>query len=415
MTNDNRQLQHNSDAFRNVYTTRTNVLDIASHYPYNPERLRLFVDGSRVFPEYNSVSQYNHAGDVHEISPAAGETVAFRTAERPRYVVQYELATTFACNLNKAGGDLQGDDRFRAGLWDGTDGWYLEHNATHEADKADFVEVDDGTETYREEDIDVLVPFTRFARFKLQTGWYKVTRQKWERSYSSNGHQINDVILNASSDDNNGPTTGNLPVRYEIRADSNTSDLRLDAGSVAQVNLGRTTSLTRNKVDEETVNVDDTNTWIPLFAVRTDPNRNIVNTQFTDLAISEFGGNADIRVSVNSFAAQNVADVNGNQLTDSDFSTPPLFNDTNNVLEVSEAVDQVVDSTGTLQSAMANPGGFQIGFDALNTGGGNTVTDNAPGPVASKRPLYPQDIAVVLANAGGTGDVTFQFRTEQDW
>lgn len=415
MTNDNRQLQNNSDAFRNLVIPRTNVLDVASHYPYSPERWRLLVDGSRVFPEYNTVSQYTHGGDVHEITPNAGETVVFQTAERPRYVVQYELASTFASNLNKAGADLQGDDRFRAGLYDGTDGWFIEHNSSHEADTVDIVELSAGSEVYREEDVDALVPLTRFARFKIQTGWYKVTRQEWERSYSSDGVQINDTIAKVSSDGNDGPEVGNLPIRYEIRADSGTSDLQLNAGSVAQVNLGQTTALTRNKVDEETITVDTTNAWVPLFAFRTDPDRSIVNTQLTDIAISEFGGNADIRLTVNSFAPENVADANGNQLTDSDFSTPPLFSPTNNVLEVSDNVDQVVNGSGTLQSSMQDPGGFQVGFDALNTGGGNTVTDNTPGPVASKRPVYPQDIVVLLANAGGTGDVTFQFRTEQDW
>lgn len=32
-----------------------------------------------------------------------------------------------------------------------------------------------------------------------------------------------------------------------------------------------------------------------------------------------------------------------------------------------------------------------------------------------KRPLYSRDIAVILANADGTGEVTVQYRLEQDW
>jgi len=116
------------DAFDNLVTNRTNVLDLASHYPYSPERWRLFADGARIFPEYEAaiddLPQYEHAEDTHDLSPAAGETVTLESAERPRYVVQYELASTAAVSANQS---LQGDDRVRVGLYDGSDGWYVEH------------------------------------------------------------------------------------------------------------------------------------------------------------------------------------------------------------------------------------------------------------------------------------------------
>jgi len=43
-----------TDAFGNEISNRTNVLDLAAHYPYSPERWRLFSNGSRIFPEYQS-------------------------------------------------------------------------------------------------------------------------------------------------------------------------------------------------------------------------------------------------------------------------------------------------------------------------------------------------------------------------
>jgi hypothetical protein len=415
MTNDNRQLDNNSDAFRNLTVPRTNVLDIASHYPYSPVRWRIFVDGNRVFPEYNTVSQYNHASDVHELTPNAGETVAFETTERPRYVVAYELAVTFAFNLNKAGGDLQGDDRLRVGPYDGTDGWFLEHNPTHKADRADFVELDNGTETYRETDVDVLVPLTRFARMKLQTGWYKITRQNWERSYSSDGHQINDTVLNVSSDDNNGPQTGNLPVRFEIRADAATTDLQLDAGSVAQVNLGQTVPLTRDKKTFDTVDVDTADTWQPTIAYRVDPDREIVNVQVEDFTIRELGTGDDAFALLQSFAPENVADANGDPLQDANFDTPNEQTGANSVLEFNPNVDQVVDSTGTLQTTMADPGGIQLQASALYVNGGQNETGEVGPGAKVKRQLTDRDYGVVMVKSGSTGPISYDLQTEQDW
>lgn len=400
------------DAFGNLISNRTNVLDIAAHYPYSPERWRLFVDGSRVFPEYGSVAQYNHAGDYHELQPAAGETVTFESAERPRYVVQYEFAATWAYQTNQS---LASGDSIRVGLYDGSNGWYMEHSGDQADDVADFVLERDGSEVYRESDIGIELPVTSFGRLSLQSGWYDVTRQIWERSFPEDGVQKNPQIGKFSADNARGSKTGNLPLHFSVTASSSTTNLVLEAGSAAQVNLGETTTLTRNKVDTVTANVDTTGTWVPLIAIRVDPDRDITNVQLTDVSIGEFDTSADIELIAQSFAPENVADSNGDQLTDADFSTPALFNPQNNVIELSTAVEQVVNNDGTLTTSTDDPGGFQVGSAALFTGAGNTVTGTVPGDFTSKRPVYGRDIVVFMANAGGTADVTWQYRTEQNW
>lgn len=412
MTNDVRQLEENQDAFNNLVTDRTNVLDIASHYPYSPERWRIFVDGSRVFPEYNSVSQYNHATDIHELQPAGGETVVLETAERPRYVVQYELAATWAFSINQS---LSGNDQIKIGLYDGTDGWYFEHNGDHIDSTADFVNERNGTEQYRKEDVDILDPVTDFDRLKLKTGWYNITRQEWRRSYTKNGTQINPVIGEFSLDDGRGPQTGNLPLHYEITADATTSGLVLNAGSCAQVNLGRTTALTRNKIATETFNVGTSGTWLPQFALRIDPNNPNVNIQLSDVAIIEQNTQSDVRVSAQACDPSKVLDTNGNELTSADYSTPEILSDTNQALQISTAVEQIPDNTGATVTSTDTPGGWQVGYDSLFTAQGNNTADQAAGNIASKRPIYPQDVIVFIANAGGTGDVTINYRSEQDW
>jgi hypothetical protein len=421
-------LSDSQDAFDNFVSDRTNVLDLASHYPYSPERWRLFVDGSRVFPEYadpvvNGLPQYTHGRmdgangapkDVHTISPNAGETVVLETAERPRYVVQFELTATMAAQLNQ---EPVGDDRLRMGLYDGSDGWYFEQTATHATDECDLVSLRTGSEIYRDGPLDARVASTAFARLALTTGWYNITRQEWERSYSENGRQRNILIggPGQSSDDARGPETGNLPIRLEITADSGTSDLELLAGSAAQVNLGTTVPISREKTAEFTANIGTTDTWVPLYAIRVDPNRQIVNTQLVDTDVVEFSADADVRVMPIAASPSNVADGTGSALTDGDFSTPAEHTAANSVVEATSAVGEFPDSTGAVVTSAGAPGGYQLGFASAHTSGTGSKTQVESGAGTQKRGIRRDDYCVFLGYADATGDVSVEYITEQDW
>lgn len=298
------------DVFGNDISDRTNVIDLAAHYPYSPVRWRLFVDGSRVFPEYNTVSQYTHDTDRHLLEPNAGETVVFESTERPRYVVQYEVAATFAWMLGQS---LADGDRARVGLYDGTDGWYFEQRgADHADDEGDLVIERAGSTVYAATDITLGVPTTQFARLRLQTGWYDVTINQWEQSYARRSTdatdqtwvQKNKAVGWTAAPEQRGPRTGNLPLHYEITASDTTTDLTMEAGSCAQVNLGRTVPLTRDKVTFRTVTLDTANAWVPVCAYRVDPERDIVNVQVEDFTLREIATSADTFGIIASFAPE---------------------------------------------------------------------------------------------------------------
>lgn len=407
------ELESWDDAFGNQVSARTNVLDIAAHYPYNPERWTLSVDGSRVFPEYGAVSQYNHAGDYHELQPAAGETVTLESAERPRYVVQYELAATWAFAVNQS---LASGDSIRVGLYDGSNGWYMEHTGDHPDDSTgDFVLERDGSAVYRREDVDLAKDVLSNRRLKLQTGWYDITRQRWERSYSDSGTQKNDLLISTSADTERGSKTGNLPIHFSVTASGSTSNLVLEAGSAAQVNLGATVGLQRFKVAVHTDNIGTTGSWVPLRAYRIDPAREIINVQLRDVDIGEYSVSENVELLIQSFDTSNVADSGGNALEDSDFSTPPEFNGRNNVLETTANAAQFADSAGTLTTSASDPGGWQLGRGELYSGGGNNISGSTSSPENTKRPIYERDYILVLGKSPSTGDVTYQLEFEQDW
>ena len=420
-------LDRGRDAFDNDVGNRTNVLDLPAHYPYSPERWRLFVDGARIYPEYettvNDLAQYTHDTDRHALTPNAGETVVLRSAERPRYVVAYELVATFAMAINQ---ELTAGDSWKVGLYDGTDGWYIEQDSTHAPDEADAVMERNGVEQYRREDQPLHIPSTEFGRFRLQTGWYNITRQDWERSYpqtdppaqaknNDKWTQQNQTITTGAMQNGRGPRYGNLPIYFEVTASADTTGLELSAGSAAQVNLGMTHPFLREKVGVFNDDITVTGAWEPLRAFRIDPDRHIVNVQIEDMDIGKYSVTDTVELLLMSADPSKVLDANGDPLVDADYATPPEWSPANNVLETSTAVDQFPDSTGTPQTTLQNPGGWQMGRTELFVGGGNQVTGTTDVTNGAKRPLYGQDVGVVLGRSVNTGTVSYQVQNTQDW
>lgn len=410
----------NKDAFENPINTRTNVLDLAAHYPISPERFTLSVDGSRVFPQYGGVAQYTHDLDRHLLQPAAGETVTLRSAERPRYVVQYELAVTWAFKINQS---LQEGDSIQVGAYDGSDGYYLEQTGSHADDQADFVMERQGTEVYRKENQDLIRALTEFSRFKLQTGWYNTTRQVWSQSYpgqnprsnETESIQFNEVVSTGDMGEKRGPATGNLPIHFEVTASSNTTDLELEAGSAAQVNLGTARQFNRVKKIFNVDSVTVTDEWEPVRAFRIDPDRHIVNVQFSNIAVGKYTASADVELLLMAADPSKVLDANGDPLTDADFGTPEELSAQNNVMQQSAAVEQFPDNTGTPQTSMTDPGGWQLGRSELLNASGNDIASSTSLETNAKRPIYGRDYGVILLKSDTTGDASYVIQTEQDW
>ena len=396
-----------------IADTTNNESNLASHYPYSPERWRLFkgsnASGNRLFPEYDTVSEYNHRGDVHELKPASGETIIFESAERYRYVVQYEILATWAFQINQ---ELQSGDHIRVGLYDGDDGWFLEKNGDHADYKVDLVMLRDGSEVYRKER-EVSRKLIYKTRMGLFTAWYDVSRQFWIQSYSAeHGIQQNKEIDKvASKKDENGPKKGNVNLRYEVKASNSTNGLVLEAGSSALVTLGSGADNFRSKSAYFNDNVGSTNVWVPIRAFREIPEKKVINNQLLSLvALSHTGGDR-ITLTAQCFDETNVT------FTDSDsWSTPDSWQRQNNALETRNDVDQVADNSGNLATNPDDPGGFQTGHTVLDPTEGTQFQKGASeADIGVKRNIPDGDIAVVMAETGATGDVGYVTNFEQDW
>jgi len=401
------------DAFGKMIADGTeNNLNLPSHFPYSPEMQRIFVDGSRVFPEYNTVSQYNHQGSFHELSPASGETVVFVSAERPSYLVQFEIKSTFALQTNQS---LTTGDFVRCGLFNDTNGWFLEQNGSHSSTEVDLVVLENGSEVVRETNTISKAIEDAFTVFELRTSWYRVGAQKWKQFFTNNGEEKKEEIGRTSIDTIGGPEQGNLPLRYEVKADSSTSGLTLRAGSTSHVTLGSSSANFRTKVGDFEDNIGSTGTWVPIRAFRVDPNRENVNTQLSNLSILSFSDSNVTKVQTLglAFDETNVTFGGGGS-----WSTPNFWTEENNVIQTRSDLSNIVDSTGTSVTSANNPGGFQLGFDILTSLATSQKLEKGSSTVENqnvKKTISSRDILVIMGQTDTTGDVGYSLVIEQDW
>jgi len=256
------------DAFGKLIADNTsNVLSIPSHFPFNAERLRLFVNGSRAFQQYSNQAQYNFNGSVHQLFPGSGENVTLESARRPSYQVHNEFEASFAFSINQP---LNIGDQVRVGLYDDTDGWFLERNGNHGTNEVDLVIRESGSEAIRETKTLSINPVGTFTRFLLRTSWYRIGAAKWQQFFTQNGEEFNEEIGSISIDNEGGPRQANLPLRFEANASTGTSGLQVNAGSVSHVLLGDAAfgGNARTKRFFFDDDVQTTGTWVPVRAFR---------------------------------------------------------------------------------------------------------------------------------------------------
>ena len=417
---------------KKIADSTRNAADIASHYPYSPERWKFFSGdasnpANQVFLQYNNGdSRYAHQRfngtgefDVHQINPSGGEKLTFRTAERFRYIVGYEGQFSLSFGLEQS---LQVGDTVRIGSFRGGEGYGIEFNGSLGDNQARVFTLRNGSEVVSQQ-VSLSSPVTTFNRYSIEFAWYNIGRVKFSQTYTSNGEQIRDTLAETSRDDARGPQTGNLPISFETEPDPGTSGFTANVGSCAFQIFGDVDSITRTKAFVETgLTYGGSGDWEPFLAVRVDPDRNIVVSEFLNLGVEEFTGDDDIFVSAQAFSSQKVADSGGNLLTDADFESPEITSGPNSAMQISDNVDQIADNTGTLQTSMANPGGYQLAFGSLYSQtsgqGGNATTSTSSGVRSNvKRQLRENDFVVFMGRTRGatSGDATLEFSTEQDW
>ena len=424
-----------TDAFGNqISLGTTNEADLASHYAYSQERYRVFVDGVRQQIQYDGFpTQFTDNPDSFSLEPQAdGEVVTLKTAERYRYVVQYVIQWSLAFQINQ---DLQAGDVWAVGYGNpdlenstddtpgpNADGWFVYQNSSNASDEVVLAEYRDGAEVDTATTTLTKLPQT-WGRLAGNTNWYNVGETKLTETYvgieNLKKAQQNDTVATVGVEDGKGPILGNQPVTASVKTGaSGAGSLELEVGSIGVRTFGNVTGILRTKTfDFEQAYEGTAGEFEPLLAIRVDPDRREVNTQFSVLEPLEFSQTDDLVLIANIFDKDNVLDTNGDPLVDGDYSTPPELSTLNSVIETSDAVAQVVDSTGTPQTSMTDPGGYQVAYGSLTSSGaggqGNArVSSRAR---TQKRAVPNGDVAVIMARSDSTGTINGDVQFEQDW
>jgi len=423
------------DAFGNLIALgSTNEADLAGHYSYSQERYRVFVDGTRQQIQYNGTpAQFTDNVDSFSLLPqSTGEVVTLKTAERYRYVVQYIIEWSMAFQTNQA---LQSGDVWAVGFGNpdlensggdtpgpNADGWFVYQNSTHDRDVVTLAEYRAGTEVDAVDATFTKLPET-WGRIAGRTNWYNVGETNLTETYIEKTDgvtaQQNDRVGTVGVENGKGPEKGNQRIYASVKTGaSGAGSLELEVGSIGLRTLGNVTGILRTKTFDFELSYSGTaGEFEPLLAIRVDPDRAEVNTQFTVLEPLEFSGNDDLVVIAQLFDKDNVLGGGGAALTDGDFSTPPELSAQNSVIQTSTAVEQVPDSTGTAQTSMTDPGGYQVAYGSLTASGsgGAGSTRVSSRARTQKRAVPNGDIAVIMARSDSTGTIDGDVQFEQDW
>lgn len=418
------------DAFgRLVALNIQNQADLASHYPYSGERFRVFVDGSRQFIEYDGEpAQYEDTVDSHVLKPQAdGEVIEFETTEIFRYAVQYVVEWSAALQTNQA---LQTGDVLAFGYGDAdlnnpgsdtlgasADGYFWYWTPDLDLDQVTIAQYRNGTEQYattvtRNNDL------TDWTRLAAETNWYSIGESRFYETFTYQTEQRNNELGTTSNDQGKGPQQGNQPIQVAIKSGADSAgSLEVEVGSIGLRTLGDVEPILRRKSAKVPApqNVGTANTFVPLMAVRIDPDRRIVNTQLTDIDVAEFSGSGDVKLVAYAFDPSKVLGGDGNPLGDANFSTPVEHSPKGSVIEFSTDVDQIPNASGVTASTVDNPGGYQEGYGSLFTSGTGSKAPTTQSGQTAKRPISERDVVVFCANATATGNLNYEYTTEQQW
>lgn len=391
----------------------TNKADIASHYNHSPERHRLYINGNRFLLQYNSTTKFSDDVDSWSLKPDAGDAITYYTAERFRYAVGYVISIGQAFSINQS---LQDGDKVVVGYGDadlsndmaGADGWFVEFVPELPSDQGYIT-------TYRDGEL-VDKRLTRFEkgltdwrRMENELNWYNVGNRILRETYTDGGVQKNPRQQDSSIPDDKGPVSGNHRVVFGVKAGSNTSNLELEVGSLDVIIKGNSTPILRDKAAALTSTYEEltAGNWEAIAAFRVSADNYNVNVQLTGLEFMESVQSTDVQLLVIS--------VDPSKTDATGFGTPVEHSSQNSALESTTNISSFPDSNGNVVTDASDPGGYQLGYASSYAEGSGSNERFASSGRVRKRSIYNVDVAVVLAKAGTSTDLTFEYNTEQDW
>jgi hypothetical protein len=401
-----------SDAFGEQVSKGTrNALDLPAFYDFSEERYRFIENGSRVRNPDADSTRFSDQDQQFLIEPAAGDTLEFKTAEAPRYVVGNDA-------------DVSWSFQFPTPLQDVSDSFTLFVEDAFEVEydgggDVVFRSLEDGSE---KASATVTPPdgVDTPQRPELEFNWYAVGRAEVTIDYTAGNEQLTTDPARITVDDDwlSDDPTGRIGFRVDVA----NSGIQLEAGSIAYIVKSATTPTARPKphlFSESELNQIPADGYGVLGAARIDPDRDNVFTTITGVA---FFVEQDVDAELFLSAVPET-------LTDADFLDPdddgvdegPAYprnnSPQNTVLQWTPNVSTFPTRTYAVTGEEV-PNGRSIGAARQDASGVGANSQKTGESFIKPRPVYPDDVVLFIGNtpnATTAGGASIFIATDEDW
>lgn len=401
-----------TDAFEDQVTKGTrNAIDLPAFYNFSEERYRFIENGTRIPDPDADSTRFTDQDEQFLIEPQAGDTLEFKTAEAPRYVVGNDA-------------DVSWSFQFPTPLQDASDTFtlFLEDAFEIEYDgggNVTFKSLKDGSEQ-ASTSVEPPGGLDTPARPELEFNWYAVGRAKVTIDYTAENEQqkTDPAVITVDDDWLSDDPTGRIGFRLDVA----NAGVQLEAGSMAYIVKSATAPTSRPKphvLASAELNDIPASGYGVLGALRVDPNRSNVFTTLSDLST-----NAEESVDVEVFL---LAVAPGD--TDADFLDPdndgtdegPAYprnnSPQNSVIQWTPNVSTFPTRTYAVDGSTI-PTGRCLGIATQSASGTGAGTQTASESFIQKRPVYPDDVVLIIGRtpeASTSTAVDVVFGSDQDW
>lgn len=405
-------IQDWQDAFGEQVTKGfRNALDLPAFYDFSEERYRFIENGTRVQDPNADSTRFTDQDEQFLIEPDAGDTLEFKSAEAPRYVVGNDA-------------DVSWSFKFPTPLVDGDDSFTLFVEGAFEieydgAGNVTFRSLEDGTEK-ASTSVEPPNGLESPSRPELEFNWYAVGRAEVSIDYTAQNQQRTTEPATIAVEDDwlSDDPTGRIGFRLDVA----NSGIQLEAGSMAFIIKSDTPPTSRPKphiLGESELNQIAATGYTAVGALRIDPARDNVFTTVTEVSIF-----ADQAVDVELFLVAVPASE-----TDADFidvvgdgsdagpAYPRNNSPQNSVIQWTPEVSTFPTRTYPIDGSTI-PDGRSVGLALQDASGQGSQTTKVSRSFIRPRPLYPDDVLLIIGrtpNADTAADVTVKLGTDQDW
>lgn len=409
------------DDFDNLVTRGTvNTEDLPSDKPFSCERYRLFTgaDGSnqsnRVLLQYGEGSGiFNDAEDNYELLPGEGQTLTFKTARRFRYIVGFVNEWSRAAGLSRP---LESGEYLEIMMdfdGSGSDG----HGIMIRPDEQYIFERRNGTpgqaRSAEDEavDVDIRNNGTTFARYVSEYSWYNVGPATFTQSFPENNDLTNRSLGSVAPEPGQGSRYSLGHVTMRIHRETGTPSITATAGSTGYSVKGDVTPTGRTKgAVVDSLTHSGSGEWEPLAAFRF---RDGYETVPCDVARLLPLGGPEGELGIISVSPT---------LTDAGETNGWINRGSATAIEFTKDISTFPDGSGTVVTSAPRVedggngyGGFQVALGNTQVTGAGANTNISGTDQISFSPLYPDDIAVVIAYSATSGDFRGRLDISQEW